>query len=602
MLIRHICVTVSVTVAIIHNYDTVTSMPFRHPVSVEYKHMSIPSIAVQANPVIPTAEGLHTGWYQHLASGMRSIQARLAGFWPALGTLHLRMSLAIGLSFLVVLGCLCGYVGGIATQNAMTFQAERLKSDARMAAALLARNLEERETEIDLLRRSSTFVRGDLSGSDVLASLERLKSARKELAWVGIADQHGRVIAGTGGLLVGAEVSHRPWFVEGLRNVYSGDVHEAVLLAKRLPHRTPSGEPLRLVDFSAPILDDRHQLRGVLVAHAHWQWVTDVVASTMDGALAEKGTESFVIDRYGNILHPFEAAGTILLPKSMGPEEAGASIQWPDGAKYLTASTPVIAKTLQDLGWRIVIRQPEALALAPVTRLRDKFKLIGFLSTIAITLVAWHLSRRFSRPFEAVALATQTLKTGLDTPAYPRRPGCQELAQMIDAMKSISAMAQRDSLTGVFNRRSADQLMQLMFDRRTNLGTGYGVILIDADHFKKVNDQFGHQTGDAVLIDLCRITEGLLRGEDKLARIGGEEFLVLLPDVGDLSDVYAVAERIRVAIEQHHFAGAGRITASIGCAFASSQDRAAQGILERADQALYQAKAAGRNQVVEAWA
>jgi diguanylate cyclase (GGDEF)-like protein len=126
------------------------------------------------------------------------------------------------------------------------------------------------------------------------------------------------------------------------------------------------------------------------------------------------------------------------------------------------------------------------------------------------------------------------------------------------------------------------------------------IALIDVDHFKKVNDQFGHHTGDAVLIDLCRITEELLRGEDKLARIGGEEFLVLLPDVGDLSDVYAVAERIRVAIEQHHFAGAGRITASIGCAFASSHDRAAQAILERADQALYQAKAAGRNQVVEA--
>jgi diguanylate cyclase (GGDEF)-like protein len=124
--------------------------------------------------------------------------------------------------------------------------------------------------------------------------------------------------------------------------------------------------------------------------------------------------------------------------------------------------------------------------------------------------------------------------------------------------------------------------------------------MIDADHFKKINDTHGHQTGDAVLIDLCRIAEGMLRGQDILARLGGEEFAVVLTDVGSVAEVCAVGERIRQAIEQHRFPGAGTVTASLGCAYASALDHGPDSILTRADEALYRAKAAGRNQVVAA--
>ena len=118
-----------------------------------------------------------------------------------------------------------------------------------------------------LLARSPTLSQGRLTAENVRRALELRKAAHKEYAWIGIADANGRVVQAPSGLLQNEQVGQRPWFQAGRRGLFMGDVHEAVLLAKRLP-QPPSGQPLRFIDFAAPVLDENGQLKGVLGAHA----------------------------------------------------------------------------------------------------------------------------------------------------------------------------------------------------------------------------------------------------------------------------------------------------------------------------------------------
>ncbi len=153
-------------------------------------------------------------------------------------------------------------------------------------------------------------------------------------------------------------------------------------------------------------------------------------------------------------------------------------------------------------------------------------------------------------------------------------------------------MARHDSLTGALTRRAfldaCDQ--ELERDRRKNRVSS--LLIMDLDHFKAVNDTYGHQAGDRVLVDFVERVGGLLRRPDKLGRFGGEEFVALLPETV-LDEALVVAERIRAGVEQAR-AQPG-CTVSIGVATSVPGEGTIDTILGRADEALYRAKAGGRN-------
>ncbi|WP_157959053.1 GGDEF domain-containing protein [Salinicola endophyticus] len=155
--------------------------------------------------------------------------------------------------------------------------------------------------------------------------------------------------------------------------------------------------------------------------------------------------------------------------------------------------------------------------------------------------------------------------------------------------------AMHDSLTLVLNRRA-------IFDKASaywRQQTAFAMILVDADHFKEINDNFGHTAGDAVLHHLAGVLRDALRGEDDVGRVGGEEFLLLLPETS-ISEAVTVSERIRVRLARRPCQFGGQlmpVTLSMGIACADEGDKL-QSIIELADRRLYAAKSAGRNQVV----
>jgi diguanylate cyclase (GGDEF)-like protein len=161
--------------------------------------------------------------------------------------------------------------------------------------------------------------------------------------------------------------------------------------------------------------------------------------------------------------------------------------------------------------------------------------------------------------------------------------------------RELLDLANLDPLTRVYNRRKLEDTLADETARANRYGTPLSMVLLDIDHFKAVNDTYGHEAGDAVLVELAGRLAGGLRQVDRLARFGGEEFVVVAPGI-DLTAAVELAERLRQAVAGKDFIAAGRVTASFGVAgYASGEPPAA--MLKRADEALYRAKNGGRNKV-----
>ncbi|RQO59913.1 hypothetical protein DBR47_11155 [Paucibacter sp. KBW04] len=162
----------------------------------------------------------------------------------------------------------------------------------------------------------------------------------------------------------------------------------------------------------------------------------------------------------------------------------------------------------------------------------------------------------------------------------------------------IQLLTRQDPLTRVLNRRALQEAIETEH-LRLQRGKPYALVMIDMDHFKQLNDSLGHAAGDAALQRLVEVLGHSVRDVDRLGRMGGEEFCVLLP-LTDLAGAALVAERMRWMLEQSQFSWQGRswpLTASFGIAEAQPSDANADAVLNRADQGMYRAKAQGRNLV-----
>ena len=170
-----------------------------------------------------------------------------------------------------------------------------------------------------------------------------------------------------------------------------------------------------------------------------------------------------------------------------------------------------------------------------------------------------------------------------------------DITQRKQAEEEIYLLATTDSLTGIANRRQFAAIMAREVDRAKRYGTPMSVVMYDIDYFKRVNDSFGHDVGDAVLQALTSLVKENIRAHDVPARWGGEEFLVLMPQA-NLEAARDAAEKLRLQIAAHHFDKCGQLTVSFGVAELEPPDDL-NSLLKRVDDALYRAKAQGRNRV-----
>jgi len=254
----------------------------------------------------------------------------------------------------------------------------------------------------------------------VTAQLEVIAS-RGGISWAGFADLSGQVKAASGGLLIGQDVSSRPWFQQGLMDKFTGDVHDAVLLNRLLGGSEE--EPLRFVDMALPVREASGDVIGVLGVHIDAGWLaqnlTDLATPLqMDAFLVNGegkisiGTDAIAVDQLG--LPSLRAAAS-------GVQESGQEV-WPDGARYFSAVVPeVAANGMPPFGWRLVARiDPETFQVQYATLTRGLFQIIGLgLAVLLLTsLLFW---RVFLAPLRRLAENGAEIASGTLVPPREER-------------------------------------------------------------------------------------------------------------------------------------------------------------------------------------
>ncbi|MDT8438430.1 MAG: diguanylate cyclase [Wenzhouxiangellaceae bacterium] len=191
-------------------------------------------------------------------------------------------------------------------------------------------------------------------------------------------------------------------------------------------------------------------------------------------------------------------------------------------------------------------------------------------------------------PFKSTGQASATL-IGIST----------EITTVHESREYYRELSLTDPLTRLRNRREFDDQLERELSRARRRSTPTALLLLDLDRFKSINDRFGHLVGDEVLVQVAEIVGSVVRREDVAARVGGEEFAVLMPST-DFADAHRAAERLRALVEDWQFAADGSysVTVSVGIAICRTGDTSARELYARADEALYAAKRAGRNRVL----
>jgi diguanylate cyclase (GGDEF)-like protein len=237
------------------------------------------------------------------------------------------------------------------------------------------------------------------------------------------------------------------------------------------------------------------------------------------------------------------------------------------------------------------------------------FIFITFLTVVVLSLVweFWletHFMRRVHDAFEPEPLAERweyVISIAIFVSMallYPAIVGGRLIARQNEQYAEIKRMSEHDYLTGVYNRRTVNDVLSKEISRCKRHGHPLSVILLDIDYFKETNDQFGHSAGDKLLVAVANILRNSTRTSDVIGRWGGEEFIVVCPQTEE-EGALLMAEKLRRIVQDHKFAGAGYKTVSMGVAEYQPEDDA-DSIVNRADKALYEAKHRGKNRIAAA--
>lgn len=362
------------------------------------------------------------------------------------------------------------------------------------------------------------------------------------------------------------------------------------------PYRAPSGRLLILL--TAPIFDQVNNFKG-LVGGTIYLEAENILRNMLKEHEHGDGSFVYVIDRTGRIIYhpdPMRINEVVMdnpLVKKMLRSEDGKELATDsEGHEFLIGYT-----TEKSTGWMIISQTPSSVLKEPLTQLLKDMVLHSIPFLIFIFLIAWLLSRSLSRSLSNLAAFSEDAinqKKIVPTGSLEIKSSIYEIRQLYTYIKShidlLNNQVQLDGLTGIANRKTFDSYMEEFIETKTP----FSLLLLDIDHFKKVNDTYGHLVGDEVLKYLSKII-GECCGEDNLYfRYGGEEFCIIVKYKEELA-AFKFAEQLRIKIAETNSPTGAPITISIGISSLQELDRHPKTIIERADTALYQSKSDGRN-------
>lgn len=414
------------------------------------------------------------------------------------------------------------------------------------------------------------------------------------------------------------------WMLSNLVPIYRGDFLEGVsgldvtvksFIENILNHQFPWDSAAIVIDENGTILAMQKQAETLLKLqelkdHAYDSNVTNTVTKPDQFNL-------FQLDSLPN-------------DKIRSLSNADATLEiWVNDVNYIVDS-----KLIPETGWRVITFVNTDSFLVPITKLKSLTDKLGHFAIFAMVIfyvaffiyLHWkskRLALDIATPIEALTQATnklgkdwnmehliesrideiQRLNRNFYSLFQELKSRTEELVEstiniriQLKEKELLAKLAQTDSLTGIPNRLKLDKVLVESHNKAKDEQNLYGVLLLDIDYFKKINDTHGHQVGDQVLVEVSALLSNHIRSTDIVGRWGGEEFLVIY-EGNDHDTLLELAERLRISIADHDFPINISLTTSIGVATYEKGDDI-HTVLSRADKALYKAKNAGRNRVV----
>lgn len=277
------------------------------------------------------------------------------------------------------------------------------------------------------------------SPDSVQTAVDSLSTNDEKTSWVGIAKADGTVAAASRGLLVGENVASRPWFNEGLKGSFAGDVHEAVLLARLL---NPEGDdPLRFIDFAAPIRNADGAVWGVLGTHVNWRWVRELVQE----AGTELALEVFIVNAAGTVILSTgptdEALQSLAIFRSAALGSPSTSAEtWPDGKTYYAATIAERSyETLPPFGWRYIMRLDPQFVFGAADAFRAQMLFGMALALLAALLMLALIVGFFTRPLGLLLDVLLRLARGESVGYHRERTRYRELGTLSEAIARLQS-------------------------------------------------------------------------------------------------------------------------------------------------------------------
>jgi diguanylate cyclase (GGDEF)-like protein/PAS domain S-box-containing protein len=396
----------------------------------------------------------------------------------------------------------------VGSRSVSTMQADKgllLGEAATQMAAHMDAGLYERWRELQVFSGLPALADGKVSIADKKILLERLKASFPHYAWIGFTDKAGTIVAGTGGLLEGASVAQRTWFIEGSKGPHLGDVHDAFLLAKLLPKPPGDPLPLRLLDVSAPLMDFDGRFAGVLCGHLSWDWSRGIRDQVLAPLQQRSSTRILVLNREGKTVLGTGSVDTwpdlSAVPSvtaARGGGEGWLVENWPDGSRNLTGYAHAAGTSgSPGLGWIVLVYQPIDEAFSEAVLFRYQVMIVGFAVAISAALLLWWALGRTTRPLTRIAAVADRILKGEAVAEIPIVEGDSEAHTLsVSLNRLVNTLAQRNTQLEDDIRRRIVLEQDLRLTSQVFAASAEGIVITDrTSTILSVNDAFCRITG-----------------------------------------------------------------------------------------------------------
>ncbi|TWI69517.1 diguanylate cyclase (GGDEF)-like protein [Pseudoduganella lurida] len=319
----------------------------------------------------------------------------------------------------------------------------------------------------------------------------------------------------------------------------------------------------------------------------------------------------FITTQDGTIVHHPRTELILTQPSGDNRPAVEAALTAPEGWRtdILDDGTPslVVFKRLSHVGWTVAVSYPLRAAFAPMAAVRNNTVAAAGLFTALAGVFGWLFVKTLTQPLDQLQHKVEAMgrgKTDIDVFNVDARDEFGLLSRALYRLSQLrqqsedelKRMASTDVLTGAHNRRMFDQFLPTALARARRAGEQVAVAFLDVDRFKAINDTHGHGVGDAVLVEFTRRLQGAVRCTDTVARLAGDEFVIVYEQLHAVEEAHQLGAKIMTAMAAPFRIGdlVLRVTTSVGIAVARHAS-SAEAIMHSADYALYGVKAAGRN-------